>query len=88
MRALWGGLAVGAFWVFVWRTTLSWPVLFAAIWAVIWLTNPRRTPVFPGVAWVRWACDLWRGTRRGKMGVVGHTKPQLSTTQRSQHGTV
>ncbi len=80
------GALVGGFWSAIWRTTYSWPVLFAAIWVVIALTNPRRTPTFPGVAWVLFARDLWRDTRRGKMVVAGHNSPQLPTTQRSQHG--
>lgn len=77
-------MLVGVVWSAVWLTTFSWPALFAAIWMVVALTNPRRQLLFPGVVWVRYARDLWRGTRCDKMGVVGRTRPRLSTTQRSQ----
>lgn len=66
-KVLLRGGAVGAFWSAIWLTTYSWPVLFAAIWLVIALTNPRRTPTFPGLYWVLCVRDLWRGTQRVRM---------------------
>jgi hypothetical protein len=80
-------MVIGIFWSSVWLSTFSWPVLFAAIWVVIALSNPYRTPTFPGVAWYRWARGLWRDTRCGRMVAVGRPVAPVPTTQRSQHGT-